>query len=551
MSARHAAARLPNGRSAAAADAGIGDPDDERPTVQRRSGRRLLFIASPLVLAACLGIITLGASAWQVQRSESRRWGEPLSHYGSESILPRRDSTAAVKLPAAAWKSVAPPSPSAALAGAEGRRRAAGRSSQSGGGPVLARLRAVGHSASGGGHVRIGAPKDESLPPAELKALRRMFHRRKFLFPLLDQGPNNQFLQFRVALQKAHALNRTLVLPIWLPHNPKFLHFHPGAPATASRDKRLEQMWYPFEVAFDAPSLQLYVRIIPLATFRQLTAGKLERCLAHKGGFDVYLRLARLSCESFDELPEQGVAGASEVRERLAAVKDVRFLGFHQYDHELGTRDRHYEYLRWARPVMELASQLEAEIFNGSRYLAAHVRVPDAHWERNDCKHTINGQPAHSVSCGDPLRSINHTSMASEMVHALGTARRALESDGGRSIELDGSSSSSSSNSSGGSSLSAVYLASNMNCSDARVAGVAASLESKHVRLVCAQPRLLELVAHDHFVASLVEQEMCARAHAFVGSKYSTWTDTVLGIRSHAKRTDSSSFEDLWASGVR
>ncbi|KOO35597.1 hypothetical protein Ctob_007276 [Chrysochromulina tobinii] len=238
-------------------------------------------------------------------------------------------------------------------------------------------------------------------------------------------------------------------------------------------------MWYPFEVAFDAPSLQLYVRIIPLATFRQLTAGKLERCLAHKGGFDVYLRLARLSCESFDELPEQGVAGASEVRERLAAAKDVRFLGFHQYDHELGTRDRHYEYLRWARPVMELASQLEAEIFNGSRYLAAHVRVPDAHWERNDCKHTINGQPAHSVSCGDPLRSINHTSMASEM------------------------------------------------------------------------PRLLELVAHDHFVASLVEQEMCARAHAFVGSKYSTWTDTVLGIRSHAKRTDSSSFEDLWASGVR
>jgi hypothetical protein len=272
--------------------------------------------------------------------------------------------------------------------------------------------------------VRIGAPKDESLPPAELKALRRRFHRRKFLFPLLDQGPNNQFLQFRIALQKAHALNRTLVLPIWLPHNPKFLHFHPGAPATASRDKRLEQMWYPFEVAFDAPSLQLYVRIIPLATFRQLTAGKLERCLAHKGGFDVYLRLARLSCESFDELPEQGVAGASEVRERLAAAKDVRFLGFHQYDHELGTRDRHYEYLRWARPVMELASQFEAEIFNGSRYLAAHVRVPDAHWERNDCKHTINGQPAHSVSCGDPLRSINHTSMASEMVHALGTARR-------------------------------------------------------------------------------------------------------------------------------
>ena len=47
----------------------------------------------------------------------------------------------------------------------------------------------------------------------EEKMLRRKWAHRKFLFPLLDQGPNNQFLQFRVVLAKARALNRTLVTP--------------------------------------------------------------------------------------------------------------------------------------------------------------------------------------------------------------------------------------------------------------------------------------------------------------------------------------------------
>ena len=401
---------------------------------------------------------------------------------------------------------------------------------------MLARLRTGRGSEDGGGtYVRVGAPKEGRLTLAELRALRKRFHGRKFLFPLLDQGPNNQFLQFRVALQRAHALNRTLVLPIWLPHNPKFQHFHPGAPLTPSRDKRLDQLWYPFETAFDARSLRGYARTIPLETFRQLTGGKLERCLAHTNGFESYLRLSRISCASFAELPEDGGGGggaaAAETRERLAAAKDVRFLGFHQYDHELGTRDRYYEYVRWSAPVLAAADELAAALFKGFGFLAAHVRLPDAHWERNDCKHTINGLPAHSVSCGDPERRINHTSIATEIYHALRMARSTRDdaTDGG---------------------LHHVYLASNMNCSDARVAAMSNKLQAKHVLLVCAQARLLELAAHDQFVASLVEQEMCSRAQAFVGSKYSTWTDTVNGVRAHAKRSDTSSFEDLWAMGV-
>ncbi len=249
--------RLPNARSNG--DAGVGDLDSERPSAPRRSGRGLLLIASPLILVACLGVVALSASSVRLQSSEARRRGEPLSvderrlgaaDEAPESTFadptlshmkpqPRRDSAGAVKL-SAQTEGTAPPPPAAESAGAKGRRRAAGRAERTGGGPVLARLHAAGNGAAAGraagGYVRMGTPKDESLPPAEMRALRRRFQGRKFLFPLLDQGPNNQFLQFRVALQRAHTLNRTLVLPIWLPHNPKFLHFHPGAPLMTADD---------------------------------------------------------------------------------------------------------------------------------------------------------------------------------------------------------------------------------------------------------------------------------------------------------------------------
>ena len=342
-------------------------------------------------------------------------------------------------------------------------------------------------------------------------------------------------------MQRAHALNRTLVLPIWLPHNPKFQHFHPGAPPTPSRDKKLDQMWYPFDVAFDLRSLRRYVRTIPLETFRRLTRGKVERCLAHKDGFESYLRLSGMSCDSFVELPEEG-GGATDAKAPMS-TKDVRFLGFHQYDYERGTRHRYYEYVRWAPPVMQLADQLTGTLFGGAgnHYLAAHLRLPDAHWERNDCKHTINGHLANSVSCGDPERRINHTSLAQEVWHALQlSARRTRGKEHADDRADDGA---------GG--LRAIYLASNMNCSDVRVATMASMLQAKGVHLWCEQSRLAELTGHDHFVASLVEQEVCARAQAFVGSKYSTWTDTVNGMRSHAKRGDTFSFEDLFASGIR
>ena len=116
--------------------------------------------------------------------------------------------------------------------------------------------------------------------PADVSIIKARFKNRKFLLPLLDQGPNNQFLQMRVALAKAHSMNRTLVLPVWLPHNPKFQHFHPGAPNVPSRDKKLDAISHPFESTFDPELLSRFVRTIDLAAFRLLTDGHVELCWA-------------------------------------------------------------------------------------------------------------------------------------------------------------------------------------------------------------------------------------------------------------------------------
>ena len=80
---------------------------------------------------------------------------------------------------------------------------------------------------------------------------------------------------------------------------------------------------------------------------------------------------------------------------------------------------------------------------------------------------------------------------------------------------------------------------------------MATILLKHHAHLVCTQQVLRERVSSDNFVASLVEQEVCARAKGFVGSKYSTWTDTVKGFRQHAAMEHTYSFEELWAEGVR
>jgi hypothetical protein len=233
------------------------------------------------------------------------------------------------------------------------------------------------------------------------------------------------------------------------------------------------------------------------------------------------------------------------------AAPPPRFVAFHQYDHELGTKPRVFEHTRVAPRLAAHARELAHELFGGQAFAAAHVRVADAHWERSDCKHSIGGVAVHSVSCGDPARVINGTAMARELLYALRQMGSKPEAEAARGAD-DADDADAAADAGDMPTPTHVYLASNLGCADTRVALLRAALAAQHVQLVCAQERLRERTAADNFVASLVEQQLCADATGFVGSKYSTWTDTVRGMRAHARRgARTFSFEELWADGVR
>ena len=80
---------------------------------------------------------------------------------------------------------------------------------------------------------------------------------------------------------------------------------------------------------------------------------------------------------------------------------------------------------------------------------------------------------------------------------------------------------------------------------------IALMLSRRDIRLICPGPMLQARIGMDNYFISLVEQELAARATAFIGSKYSTWTDTVKGLRAHAQRPNNFLFEDLWMLGVQ
>ena len=178
---------------------------------------------------------------------------------------------------------------------------------------------------------------------------------------------------------------------------------------------------------------------------------------------------------------------------------------------------------------MRHAATLASTLFNGSAYAAAHIRLADAHWERTDCNHTINGVRVPSVSCGYGLNVINYTSLAQEMWHMMRqTETRVL------------------------------YVATNMDCSDLRLERISKMLVQRAVRTVCAQELTRqELGSDDNYFLSVIEQELCARAHTFIGSNYSTWTDTVSGMRLHNERPGNKwpgnnwLFEELYQLGVK
>ena len=186
-------------------------------------------------------------------------------------------------------------------------------------------------------------------------------------------------------------------------------------------------------------------------------------------------------------------------------------------------------------------------MINRTDYVAAHIRVADAHWDAADCQHKMNGNPISSVSCGDGLNVINYSSIAQEIWYVLrisGDKKQArLEHLEERPTPLFRSPHPPCS--------LQVYVATNMPCADTRLVRIGLMLARRNVQLICAQELLKEKLGEDNYFVSIVEQELCVRSHAFVGSKYSTWTDTVKGKRSYLKNENNFQFEELWALGIK
>jgi hypothetical protein len=215
----------------------------------------------------------------------------------------------------------------------------------------------------------------------------------------------------------------------------------------------------------------------------------------------------------------------------------VRFLGYHSFDHDVGTRERVFKYVRWAPALTKLVDQAHATLLNGSNYAATHIRVADAHWEHEDCQHTILGKPVASISCGDGVNVINASSMVRELWAVLRS-----------------------------NALKMLYVATNIDCEDPRVLVAAVTLAREGVRLVCNKEALARQLPDDveslgrAYYISLLEQQLCERSDAFIGSRYSTWTDTVIGMRAaapsklrkgRARGVTTVTFEDMWATGIR
>lgn len=79
-------------------------------------------------------------------------------------------------------------------------------------------------------------------------------------------------------------------------------------------------------------------------------------------------------------------------------------------------------------------------------------------------------------------------------------------------------------------------------------------LKGRSITLICPQQLLQERLGNDNYMISIVEQELCARASVFIGSKYSTWTDTVKGLRAYRKGDENPEnflFEEMYASGIK
>ena len=310
----------------------------------------------------------------------------------------------------------------------------------------------------------------------------------RFLLPLLHGTPATQLLQFRGALLQAHEMQRTLVLP----------NLVAAATGTTAGTQVAPR---PLASVLDTEQLARIVPIVDLSVFRALANGALDVCVCANctvaaAAFERYLTASKLRCSRWARTAE--------------AATPHRFLGFHLAGVH-GRSTRAFAYMAPSRSVSDIAGRVLESLGVGSGgFVAAHV--PDKGADEIDCNLFIRGLPGKQfIACGNHSSRIGAKTQAAIIWHLIRTRSGLLRKAAG---------------------AARVYVASSSEpTSSARVKRVVRALGELGATVVTARTTIGTLTDGDAIATSSVEQAICARAELFIGSRYSSYADTVNGMR--------------------
>ena len=315
---------------------------------------------------------------------------------------------------------------------------------------------------------------------------------QRWLLPYLQFGPNNQYEQLMEAAAVAKALGRALILP-------RFQAWAGDRSSSANTT-------VPFETTFDTAALRRYLPVVTVDALRRFLIGERTHTLLALTGLDEskFLRAQQLPCcPRRKRAHSEPLRSAAEARTfvRAQGLHQAKVLGWHSF---FGVAERPLlldaaRAFQRAPAIRSWARAAATKLFDGQPFLAVHLRREAT---KLGC---AAGHP--SVLCSKPgaQYSVETEQVASEITRARQLAR-----------------------------VHRVYIATIWPSRRRRWEHELPTLLTT-VTGARSLSNLTEMVATlgvspsamSGYTLSLIEQEICATAAAFLGSERSTWTGNV------------------------
>ena len=341
---------------------------------------------------------------------------------------------------------------------------------------------------------------------------------RGLLLPYVQYGPNNQFLQLMEAAVAAKALGRALLVPsfrAWVQDE------------TGSRGSHIR-----FEDVWDVDVLSRYVQLAHGARRSMLKSHRLITLADYKQkAVDEFLKVQQLPCCPKKTRLKGSVVDSAEAVRRIAADAGVGprvpLLGW--YSFFTVERPQLLEAARFfqrAARIRRQAEQVADALFGGEPFLAVHLRR-----ESTDLG-CARGHPTVLCPRDGAVWTIETAQVLAEI----------------QAVQLS-------------SGLRHVYIA---TIHPPMVPKYSRELATLLERVPGAQSAsdLPKMASHlgvgwvgagalTRWQQSLIEQELCAGAHGFLGSERSTWTGNVALEREAHGRGRNDFFGAVWSGAGR